>query len=228
MERKDIESEADYEARLADMMLEIKQRADVAVATQEKREREAEEKRRLAELQQQAHKDAAHQAAYEAKQMHGDALFEEEAEVLTLATDWEKSAKEEGASKTMRKFSAVIKRIAATVVAPSNISDRVSTLQIEVGTLKDGVQLQQTTNQQFRTSDQQVEEQIRAAALSSALTPFTLRLDMYKVRNPNWQACLYHPSGGACQAWLDNLLSMHKVIVTELHTEISWKDLTTA
>ncbi|GBG70242.1 hypothetical protein CBR_g6370 [Chara braunii] len=275
----DNESEADYETRLADMMLELKQRADAALSAREKQEREA-------TLQQQANEDAARQAADEARQTRRDALFEEEAEVLTLATEWDTLAnlKEEGAFETVQKFSKVIKRIvdlvatsmaqqediltldnnvqklttrvhtleqrpvAGTAVGPSNIPDRVNTLEIDVGTLKDGAQQQHATNQQL-------EQEIRAEAASLASSSskrlpkfdgipvfcdtsktdsipwwrqFALRLRMSNVSSTKRHACLYHRSGGAWQAWLDNMLSTHKVDISELHAKISWTDLTTA
>uniref|UniRef100_A0A388K2V3 Uncharacterized protein n=1 Tax=Chara braunii TaxID=69332 RepID=A0A388K2V3_CHABU len=40
--------------------------------------------------------------------------------------------------------------------------------------------------------------------------------------------CLYHRSGGACQAWLDNILTSHGVAVSELHTKLTWQELTDA
>ncbi|GBG88904.1 hypothetical protein CBR_g48516 [Chara braunii] len=109
MERKDNEFDKDYEARLANTMLELKQRADAALVVWEKREREVEEQCRLAELHQQAHDDAARQAADKARQARWDALFEEEAKVLTFATNWDTLAKEEGASAIVCSFSTVIK-----------------------------------------------------------------------------------------------------------------------
>ncbi|GBG71015.1 hypothetical protein CBR_g8313 [Chara braunii] len=39
---------------------------------------------------------------------------------------------------------------------------------------------------------------------------------------------LYSRSGGACQAWLDNLLSKYGVVAADLHTKISWDDLKAA
>ncbi|GBG80670.1 hypothetical protein CBR_g31130 [Chara braunii] len=57
---------------------------------------------------------------------------------------------------------------------------------------------------------------------------FELKLDIHHVINPNRHSYLYSPSGGACQAWLDNMLSTHNVAVSELHTKISWADLKAA
>ncbi|GBG75534.1 hypothetical protein CBR_g20164 [Chara braunii] len=53
------------------------------------------------------------------------------------------------------------------------------------------------------------------------------------IRSPNKRdegdyAYLCSRSRGACQAWLDNMLSTHNVAVSELHTKISWADLKAA
>ncbi|GBG91367.1 hypothetical protein CBR_g52254 [Chara braunii] len=42
------------------------------------------------------------------------------------------------------------------------------------------------------------------------------------------QTPLYSRSGGACQAWLDNLLSKYGVVAADLHTKISWDELKAA
>ncbi|GBG85975.1 hypothetical protein CBR_g40788 [Chara braunii] len=52
------------------------------------------------------------------------------------------------------------------------------------------------------------------------------RLDMHHVPNNDRHPCLYHRSGGACQAWLDNILTSHGVAVSELHTKLTWQELT--
>ncbi|GBG84182.1 hypothetical protein CBR_g38155 [Chara braunii] len=134
---------------------------------------------------------------------------------------------------------------AATPAGPSNLTDHVNVLEIDVGTLKDGA----------RATNQRIDQQICAAAASPTTTPresipkfdgmpifcdaaktdpipwwrqFELKLDIHKVSNPNRHAYLYSRSGCACQAWLDNMLSTHTVAVSKLHTQISWPDLKTA
>ncbi|GBG65604.1 hypothetical protein CBR_g51487 [Chara braunii] len=131
---------------------------------------------------------------------------------------------------------------------PSNLAVRVNVLEVAVGMLKDGAQQQQATNQQL-------EQQICAAAAGPTSSPheripkfdglpifcdatktepipwwrqFELILDIHKTCDPSRHVYLYHWSGGACQAWLDNMLSTHKVKIFELHTKISWKDLKAA
>ncbi|GBG69714.1 hypothetical protein CBR_g4545 [Chara braunii] len=57
---------------------------------------------------------------------------------------------------------------------------------------------------------------------------FELKLDIHHVVHTNRHAYLYSRSGGACQAWLDNMLSAHACIVSKLHNFITWADLTAA
>ncbi|GBG84022.1 hypothetical protein CBR_g37898 [Chara braunii] len=129
----------------------------------------------------------------------------------------------------------------STPAGPSNLMDRVNVLEIDVETLKDGT----------ITTNQRIDQQICAAAASSTATnresipkfdglpifcdatktdpipwwwQFELKLDIHHVINPNRHAYLDSRSGGACQAWLDNMLSPHNVAVSELHTKISWAD----
>ncbi|GBG59789.1 hypothetical protein CBR_g54893 [Chara braunii] len=133
----------------------------------------------------------------------------------------------------------------ATPAGPSNLTDRVNVLEIDVETLKDGA----------LATNQRIDQQICAAAASPTATTresipkfdglpifcdatktdpipwwrqFELKLDIHHVINPNRHAYLYSRSGGTCQAWLDNMLSMHNVAVSELHTKISWADLKAA
>ncbi|GBG60974.1 hypothetical protein CBR_g18571 [Chara braunii] len=138
--------------------------------------------------------------------------------------------------------------IAAPVASSSNTSDRLKALEIDVGSLKDGVQLQHTATQQF-------EQRICAAAANPSSgqresTPkfdgqeifcdstktdpipwfrkFELTLQLHLVSEYKHHAYLYSRSGGARQAWMDNLLSKYGVVAAELHTKISWDDLKAA
>ncbi|GBG75399.1 hypothetical protein CBR_g20029 [Chara braunii] len=127
---------------------------------------------------------------------------------------------------------------ANTSIGPSDLIDRVNVLEIDVGTLKTGAQ--------------QLQQQVSAAAGPSAMTretiakfdglpifcdalktdpiqwwcQFELKLDIHHVIDATRHAYLYSRSGGACQAWLDNMLSAHACTVTELHKYITWADLT--
>ncbi|GBG81535.1 hypothetical protein CBR_g32524 [Chara braunii] len=138
--------------------------------------------------------------------------------------------------------------VAAPDVTPSNTSDRLEALEIDVRSLKDGVQLQQTATQQL-------EQRICTAATHSSFEPrettprfndheifrdstktdpipwfckFALKLQLHHVSEHKHYPYLYSRSGGACQAWLDNLLSKHGVVAADLHTKISRDDLKAA
>ncbi|GBG78882.1 hypothetical protein CBR_g28597 [Chara braunii] len=138
--------------------------------------------------------------------------------------------------------------VAAPVASSSNTSDRLEALEIDVGSLKDDVQLQQTAMQQL-------EQEICTAATHSSSEPrettprfddqeifrsstktdqipwfrkFELKLRLHHVGEHKHHTYLYSRSGGACQAWLDNLLSKYGVVAADLHTKISWDDLKAA
>ncbi|GBG81621.1 hypothetical protein CBR_g32613 [Chara braunii] len=138
--------------------------------------------------------------------------------------------------------------VTAPNASSSNTFDRLNALEIDFGALKDDVQLQQTATQQL-------EQRICAAAanLSSApreTTPkfddqeifsnstktdpipwfhkFELKLQLHHVSEDKHHAYLYSRSGGACQAWLDNLLSKYGVVAADLYTKISWDDVKAA
>ncbi|GBG87617.1 hypothetical protein CBR_g45769 [Chara braunii] len=135
--------------------------------------------------------------------------------------------------------------VTAPVASSSNTSDRLNALEIDVGALKDGAQLQQTATQQLK-------QRTCAAAANPSSAPhettpkfdgkeifcdstkmdpipwfrkFKLKLRLHHVSEDKKHACLYSRSGGACQAWLDNLLSKYGVVAADLYTKISWDDL---
>ncbi|GBG61456.1 hypothetical protein CBR_g21801 [Chara braunii] len=138
--------------------------------------------------------------------------------------------------------------VAAADASSSNTSDRLDALEMDVGSLKDGVQSQQTATQQL-------EQRICTAANTSSPEPrettpkfdeqeifcdstktdpipcfrkSELTLQLHNVKEHKHHAYLYSRSGGACQAWLDNLLSKYGVVAADLHTKISWGDLKAA
>ncbi|GBG76296.1 hypothetical protein CBR_g22044 [Chara braunii] len=138
--------------------------------------------------------------------------------------------------------------LAAPHASSSNTSDRLNALEIDVGALKDSVQLQQTATQQL-------EQRICIAATHSSSEPrettprfddheifcdstktdpipwfrkFELKLQLDHVSEHKHHAYLYSRSGGACQAWLDNFLSKYRMVVADLYTKINWDDLKAA
>ncbi|GBG86962.1 hypothetical protein CBR_g44416 [Chara braunii] len=217
MDQKSGETAAAYQAWMLALITEAKQRADAAAAAKKKKAEDAKKALLLAIEQQRQHDEAAAKAADEEyNQRH------------------EKPPSAAGAT---------------TVAAPvPSTSDRLNALEVDVGVLKDGMQLQQTATQQLeqrictasthpsmsqRESTPKFDSQeIFRDATKTNLIPwfrqFELKLQLHHVPDAKHHAYLYSRSGGACQAWLDNLLSKYGVVATDLHTKISWADLKAA
>ncbi|GBG61995.1 hypothetical protein CBR_g26158 [Chara braunii] len=137
---------------------------------------------------------------------------------------------------------------AAADASSSNTSDRLNALEMDVGSLKDGVQLQQTATQQLQqricttanisssepreTAPKFDGQEIFCDSMKTNPVPwfrkFELTLQLHNVKEHKHHTYLYSRSGGACQAWLDNLLSKYGVVANDLHTKISWDDLKAA
>ncbi|GBG86028.1 hypothetical protein CBR_g40929 [Chara braunii] len=202
------------QARMLALITEAKRRADEVAAAKKKKAEDAEKARLLAIEQQRQQDEAAAKAADEERNQRSDKIFNGERALLTMAADWRAEA-ENAAGAMTRDASS------------SNTSDRLNALEIDVGTLKDDAQLQQTTTQQL-------EQRICAAAANPSSAPrettpkfdgqkifcdstktdpipwfrkFELKLQLHHVIKDKHQAYLYSRSGGAYQAWLDNLLS---------------------
>ncbi|GBG73231.1 hypothetical protein CBR_g12948 [Chara braunii] len=267
MDQQPGETTKAYEALMLDMVAEFKQRAAATTSACKKEDEEAEEQHRLAEQQQQADAEAARKAVDDRRRQRRDKLLECEGDIEVIANEWAVAA-EEGAPSAVRGLASTIEHMSdlvatcaaqqedilcvdtlelatASPAGPSNLTDRVNVLEIDIETLKDGA----------LTTNQRIDQQICAAAASPTATnregipkfdglpifcdatktdpipwwrQFELKLDIHHVINPNRHAYLYSRSGGACQAWLDNMLSRHNVEVFELHTKISWADLKAA
>ncbi|GBG61708.1 hypothetical protein CBR_g23224 [Chara braunii] len=252
MEQQPGETTEAYEARMLDMVAEYKQRAAAATSARKKEDEGAEEHRRRTEQQQQANAEAAPSA------VRGLATTIENVSdlVATCAAQQEDIlCMDTLVRKQIRVIDELLDRVrnrslkqqlaSATPAGPSNLTDRVNILEIDVETLKNSAV----------TTNQRIDQQICAAAASPTVTnhesipkfdglsifcdatktdpipwwrQFELKLDIHHVINPNRHAYLYSRSGGACQAWLDNMLSTHNVAVSEQHPKISWADLKAA
>ncbi|GBG77999.1 hypothetical protein CBR_g25932 [Chara braunii] len=92
MDQKAGKTDEAYEARLAAIMAETKQRADAAAAARKKKEPEAERLRLLAEEQRQKHAAAAAKAADEECVRRREIIFREESALHAQAKDWQKEA----------------------------------------------------------------------------------------------------------------------------------------
>ncbi|GBG92970.1 hypothetical protein CBR_g57968 [Chara braunii] len=129
--------------------------------------------------------------------------------------------------------------VAVADAGSSNTADRLTALEMHVGSLQDGAQLHQTARQQLQ-------QRICTTATTSSPEPreTALKFDgdeifhdsiktdpipwFRSVKENKHHTYLYSRSGGACQAWLDNLLSKYGVVAANLHTMISWDDLKAA
>ncbi|GBG74751.1 hypothetical protein CBR_g19264 [Chara braunii] len=138
--------------------------------------------------------------------------------------------------------------VAAADAGSSNTADRLTALEMHVGSLQDGAQLQQTATQQLQqricttatTSNPEPREttpkfdgqEIFHDSIKTNPIPwfrkFELTPQLHNVKENNHHAYLYSRSGGACQTWLDNMLSKYGVVAAGLHTMISWDDLKAA
>ncbi|GBG72936.1 hypothetical protein CBR_g12658 [Chara braunii] len=130
----------------------------------------------------------------------------------------------------------------------SNTADRLTALEMQVGSLQDGAQLRQTATQQLQqricttatTSSPEPREtapkfdglEIFHDSIKTDPIPwfrkFELTLHLHNVKEHKHHAYLYSRSRGACQAWLDNLLSKYGVVANDLHTKITKDDLKAA
>ncbi|GBG80634.1 hypothetical protein CBR_g31094 [Chara braunii] len=138
--------------------------------------------------------------------------------------------------------------VAALIASSSNTFDRLEALEIDIGSLKDGVQLQQNATQQFEqrictaatysrsksreTTPKFDDQEIFCDSTKTDPIPwfhkFELKLQLHYVSEHKHHVYLHSRSGGACQAWLDNLLSKYGVVAVDLHTKISRDDLKAA
>ncbi|GBG85630.1 hypothetical protein CBR_g40358 [Chara braunii] len=138
--------------------------------------------------------------------------------------------------------------VATLVASSSKTADRLDALEINVGTLTDGARAQQAATQQLEqrictaaagpststceTIPKFDGQEIFSDSMKTDPIPwfrqFELKLELHHTSEDKKHAYLHSQSGGTCQAWLDNLLSTHEVVASELHTKISWADLKAA
>ncbi|GBG76650.1 hypothetical protein CBR_g22866 [Chara braunii] len=249
MDQQPRETTEAYAARMLDMVAEFKQRAAAATSARKKEDKEAEEQCHLAEQQQQADAEAERKAVDERSRLRRDKLLECEGDIKQediLCVDTLVRKQIRIIDELLDRVRRLEQQLATTTPAgPSNLTDRVKVLEIDVETLKDDT----------LATNQRIDQQICATAASPTATTresipkfdglpifcnatktyqipwwrqFELKLDIQHVINPNRHTYLYSRSGAACQAWLDNMLSTHNVTVSELHTKISWADLKAA
>ncbi|GBG86035.1 hypothetical protein CBR_g40936 [Chara braunii] len=238
--QKSGETDKAYQARMLLLITEAKQRSDAVAAAAKKKAEDAEKGRMLAIEQQRQQDEAAAKAAEEERIQRREKIFSAERALEDIH-----SLDDTLAQVNSRLQQLEQRPVAAPDAISSNPSDRLEALEIDVGSLKDGMQLQQTATQQL-------EQRICTAATHSRSEPhdttpkidgqdifcgstktdpipwfrkFKLKLQLHHVSEHKHHEYLYSWWGGACQAWLDNILSKYGVVAVDLHTKISWDDL---
>ncbi|GBG80434.1 hypothetical protein CBR_g30899 [Chara braunii] len=228
------ETDEAYQARMLAGSTETKKRADDAAAAAKKRAEDAEQARLLAVQQQRQHDEAAARAADEERTQRREKIFTGERASLTMVAEWRSEAENSQLEDIANKIALFLSHltgllatcitqqaetlgldnsvaqlqdrlqrveqrpVTAADAGSSNTADRLTALEMHVGSLQDGAQLQQTATQRLQ-------QRICTTATTSSPEP-----------------------RGACQAWLDNLLSKYGVVANDLHTKITWDDLKAA
>ncbi|GBG91567.1 hypothetical protein CBR_g52601 [Chara braunii] len=256
MDRKAGESLLAYEERLAVFIQEANDRAAAAAKERHRLEQEEEAKRQKEEQDRLRQEEADLQAAAEHRSRQRERLFTRETVIGDEAVHWQEEILhlQQTVDQMFAWLQALEKQPAVVAAAgPSNLATRVQVLEDDVSNIKREHQDFRTSKQ---ATNLQLEMQVQAAATvtpaaaSSRRPPklddipvfcdqsktesipwwrqLTLRLDMHHVPNNDRHPCLYHRSGGACQAWLGNILTSHDVAVSKLHTKLTWQELTDA
>ncbi|GBG69388.1 hypothetical protein CBR_g4081 [Chara braunii] len=116
----------------------------------------------------------------------------------------------QGFDKRTSRLQQLEQTVAAPVASSSNTSDRLEALELDVGSLKDGVQLQQTATQQL-------EQRICTAANHSSSKPREI------APNFDGQEIFCNSTKTDPQVWTHTAATL-----LDLHTKISWDDLKAA
>ncbi|GBG80070.1 hypothetical protein CBR_g30437 [Chara braunii] len=253
MDQRSGEADEAYQARMLAWSTETKKRADDAAAAAKKKAEDAEQARLLAIEQQRQHDEAAAMAADKERVQRREKIFNGERTLLTMAAERRTEAENGKMEDCQNKIALLLSQltdllatcitqqedihslddslaqvqgrlrqleqrpVAAPDASASNTSDRLEALEMDVGSLKDGVQLQ-LHNATVGTADLYYRQHLKFGNVVRGTA------DLYYQHH----AYLYSRSGGACQAWLDNLLSKYGVVAGDLHTKISWDDLKAA
>ncbi|GBG62086.1 hypothetical protein CBR_g28562 [Chara braunii] len=244
MDRKVGESLLAYEERLAAFIQEANDRAAAAAKERNRLEQEEEAKRQKEEQDRLRQEEADLQAAAEHRSCQRERLFTRETMIGDEAAHWVEVTSADGALKTEKELSALaqvshdlvatcalqqeeilhlqqtvdqmLARLQALEKQPAAVAAAgPSTLTTHVQVLEDDVSNIKRVHQDSWTSQQATNLQLET-------------LDMHHVPSNDRHPCLYHRSGGACQALLDNILTSHGVAVSELHTKLTWQELTDA
>ncbi|GBG71973.1 hypothetical protein CBR_g10911 [Chara braunii] len=222
------ETDEAYQGRMLLLITEAKQRSDAVAAAAKKKAEDAVKARLLAIEQQRQQDEAAAKATDEERLQRRAKMFSGERVLLTMAANWRAEAENGKLEKSGNKIALLL----------SHLTDLLATCivqQEDNHNLDDTVHTHNHVFDQVNSRLQQQEQTVAAPFASSSNTSDrleALEIDvgsvkegLHYVNEHKHHAYLYSRSGGACQAWLDNLLSKYGVVAVDLHTKISWDDL---
>ncbi|GBG80772.1 hypothetical protein CBR_g31326 [Chara braunii] len=239
--QKSGETDEAYQARMLLLITEAKQWSDAVAAATKKKAEDVEKARLLAIEQQRQQDEAAAKAADEERIQRRNGR-------MRRASFAHNGSGLAARGRECRLQQLEQRPVAAPDANSSNTSDRLNALEIDVGALKDDTQLQQTATQQQEqricavtanpslalgeTNPRFDDQEIFCDSTKKDLIPLfrkcELKLQLHHVSEEKHHAYLYSRSEGACQAWLDNLLSKYGVVAADLYTKINWDDLKAA
>ncbi|GBG85816.1 hypothetical protein CBR_g40626 [Chara braunii] len=174
MDQKTGETDEAYEARLAAIMAETKQRADAAAAARKKKEAEAERLRLLAEEQRQKHAAAAAKAADEERIRRRKIIFKEENALHAQAKDWQREAENADPVDVGSRVSQLLNRVTdllATCIAQ----------QEDIYSLDHANKALQQSSDQMLKRIQQLEQQVANANASAGPSDLADRVNVLEI-----------------------------------------------
>ncbi|GBG83710.1 hypothetical protein CBR_g37511 [Chara braunii] len=208
-------------------MTEVKQHSEAVVAAARKKAEDAEQARLLAVEQQRLQAEAAAKAADEERIQRREKIFKGERALLAMAADWRTEAETGKMAESESKIDLLL----------SHLTDLLATCvaqQEDIHSLDALAQNHKRALDDLNSRFQQLQRTVAAPAASTSNMCDrlnALEIDMgtlHYVSEHKNHTYLYSRSGGACQAWMDNLLSKYGVVAADLHTKISWEDLKAA
>ncbi|GBG72362.1 hypothetical protein CBR_g11940 [Chara braunii] len=198
--------------------IETKKRADDAAAAAKKKAEDVEQARLLAIEQQRQYDEAAARAADEERHQRREKIFTGEQALLTMAAEWRNEAENSQLEDSANKIALLLSHLTDLLATCITQQEEIHGLDNSLARVQDRLQrLEQRPVAAADASSSNTSDRLNA-----------LEIDLHNVKEHKHHAYLYSRSGGACQAWLDNLLSKYGVVANDLHTKISWDDLKAA
>ncbi|GBG65037.1 hypothetical protein CBR_g49106 [Chara braunii] len=222
MDQRSGEADEAYHARMLAWSTETKRRADDAATGAKKKVEDAEQARLLALEQQRQHDEAPAKADDEERVQRREKIFSGEQTLLTMAAEWRTEAEngkmEDSENKIAVLLSHLIDLLATCITQQEDIHSLDDTLTQVHDRLR---QLEQRPLAAPDASSSNTSDCLEALEMDVG----SLKDGLHYVKEHKHHAYLYSRSRGACQAWLDNLLSKYAVVAADLQTKINWDDL---